>query len=68
MYLGGGFDGNRLNKLFKESINEEQILAELRPLLKRYAEERVVGEHFGDFVVRIGVVKPVIVASRDFHA
>jgi len=66
MYLGAGFSGDRLNKLFRESVNEEQILAELRPILKRYATERLTGEHFGDFVIRAGIVKAVL-AGRDFH-
>jgi len=29
LYLGAGFYGQRLNKLYRENINEEQILAEL---------------------------------------
>ncbi|KAI9207491.1 sulfite reductase [Polychytrium aggregatum] len=66
MYLGGGFAGERLSKIYKESLNEEEILCELRPIVKRYALERRTGEHFGDFVIRAGIVK----ATRngmDFH-
>ncbi|MFB0843589.1 assimilatory sulfite reductase (NADPH) hemoprotein subunit [Paenibacillus oleatilyticus] len=66
MYLGGGFSGNRLNKMYRENIDETQILAELRPILNRYAKEREEGEHFGDFVIRAGYVKEVR-SGLDFH-
>ncbi|GMX66203.1 assimilatory sulfite reductase (NADPH) hemoprotein subunit [Paenibacillus elgii] len=66
MYLGGGFSGNRLNKMYRENIDEAQILAELRPILNRYAKEREEGEHFGDFVIRAGYVKEVR-SGLDFH-
>ncbi|KAI8904790.1 hypothetical protein EDD86DRAFT_194507, partial [Gorgonomyces haynaldii] len=55
-YLGGGFTGERLNKLYKESIGEEEILADLSVFLKKYSHERQPGEHFGDFVIRAGIV------------
>ncbi|CAB4412896.1 unnamed protein product [Rhizophagus irregularis] len=57
LYLGGGFYGQRLNKLYKESLKEDDILRELKPILNRYAKERNDGERFGDFVIRMGYVK-----------
>ncbi|KAI9808838.1 MAG: hypothetical protein M1826_004042 [Phylliscum demangeonii] len=58
MYLGGGYHGDRLNKLYRSSIREDEILAIMKPLLKRYAlERRDPAERFGDFVIRIGLVK-----------
>lgn len=59
MYLGGGFSGNRLNKLYRENIGEEEILEALAPIISRYAKERQEGEHFGDFTIRTGYVKAV---------
>ncbi len=59
MYLGGAFHGQRLNNLYKESLSEEEILAELAPLLKAYAEQRNEGEHFGDFVIRQEIVTEI---------
>ncbi len=59
MYLGGGFHGQRLNRLYKEGISEEDILKELTPLLKSYAEERFEHEHFGDFVIRKGIIEEI---------
>ena len=67
LYLGAGYQGQRLNKLYRENINEEQILTELTPILHRYAREREPGERFGDFVIKAGYVKEVL-AGKDFHA
>ncbi len=67
MYLGGDFTGQRLNKIYKENIDEEEILATLEPLFVQYAKERSKGEHFGDFVIRKGYVEAVT-DGRNFHA
>ena len=56
MYLGGGFAGERLSKLYKESVDEEQILKELRVYIADYSKSRLTGEHFGDFIIRKGIV------------
>jgi sulfite reductase (NADPH) hemoprotein beta-component len=66
MYLGGGYHGQRLNKLYRSSIKEEEILEILKPLFKRYALEREDGERFGDFCIRIGVIKPTS-EGKTFH-
>jgi sulfite reductase beta subunit-like hemoprotein len=66
VYLGGGHQGQRLNKLYKESLREEEILAEINPIIKRYALERLPEEPFGDFVIRAGYVKKTITGT-DFH-
>ncbi|KAI6044262.1 hypothetical protein EDC04DRAFT_2890055 [Pisolithus marmoratus] len=58
MLLGGGHHGQRLNKIYRESVGEPEILAILRPMIKRYALERLEGEHFGDFVIRAGYIAP----------
>ncbi|TCP24832.1 sulfite reductase (NADPH) beta subunit [Scopulibacillus darangshiensis] len=67
MYLGGGFAGERLNRLYRENIGEEEILESLRPILLQYAKERQEGEHFGDYVIRAGYVEEVR-SGLDFHA
>jgi sulfite reductase (NADPH) hemoprotein beta-component len=67
VYLGGGFAGERLNKLYRSSLSEPEILAELTPILRRYAAERREGERFGDFAIRAGYVDEVK-AGREFHA
>lgn len=52
LYLGGSYTGERLNKLYKENIGEEEIIHTLKPIIHHYAKERAEGERFGDFVVR----------------
>ena len=52
LYLGGGFHGERLNRLVGENIGEERILATLSDLFAAYARERAPGERFGDFFMR----------------
>ncbi len=67
LYLGGGHAGQRLSKLYRQDLADEDIRATLRPILERYAKEREEGERFGDFVIRAGIVA----ATRqggDFHA
>ncbi len=56
LFLGAGFAGQRLGAPFRDNADESEILATLEPLLRQYAEEREDGEHFGDFLVRNGVV------------
>lgn len=58
LYLGANFTGERLNTLYKEQLNEDQILAELKPLIAQYAFERNANERFGDFIIRKEIVKP----------
>lgn len=66
LYLGASFTGDRLNKLYRENIGEDEILASLRPIVGQYARERKPGERFGDFTVRAGIVKEVR-DGQQFH-
>jgi sulfite reductase (NADPH) hemoprotein beta-component len=66
LYLGASFKGDRLNKLYRENINEQQILDELSPLFKDYATRRNQDEYFGDFVIRAGYAASVE-NGLDFH-
>lgn len=66
VYLGAGFAGERLSKLYRENIGEAEILSELKPILADYAKHREDGEHFGDFVIRAGYVAKVN-SGTDFH-
>jgi sulfite reductase (NADPH) hemoprotein beta-component len=66
MYLGAAFDGSRLSKMYRENIGEEEIMKELGILLPRYAKERETGEHFGDFVIRAGVINATT-DGTNFH-
>ncbi|HXD79683.1 MAG TPA: NADPH-dependent assimilatory sulfite reductase hemoprotein subunit [Puia sp.] len=52
LYLGGDHEGTRLNRLYKESLDEAAIVGELDLLFWLYRKERVTGERFGDFAWR----------------
>lgn len=66
MYLGGGYHGQRLNKLYRSSIKEDEILPIMKSLLKRWATERNEGEHFGDWTIRAGVINETT-DGMNFH-
>ncbi|KAF3043969.1 hypothetical protein E8E12_002587 [Didymella heteroderae] len=66
MYLGGGYHGQRLNKLYRSSIKEDEILEIMKPMIKHYAKERNEGEHFGDFVIRKGYINETT-HGTNFH-
>jgi sulfite reductase (NADPH) hemoprotein beta-component len=51
-HLGGDRQGLRLNKLYKESLDEAGILGELDQLFSHYKSGRQKEETFGDFAVR----------------
>jgi len=59
VYLGGGFHGQRLNKPWLDNVDEATILAQLTPIIGRWAQERQAGEPFGDFCIRAGYVAEV---------
>jgi sulfite reductase (NADPH) hemoprotein beta-component len=65
LYLGGNFTGTRLNTLYKETLTEDEILAELEPIIESYAQNRFNGEKFGDFVIRKQYVKETL-QGKDF--
>jgi len=56
LYLGGAFDGTRMNKLFAENLDHAGIIAALDPVFAAYAAERQPSERFGDFCIRAGFV------------
>ena len=52
LHLGGDNEGERLNKLYKESLDEGQILMELDELFGSFKIERRDKESFGDYTWR----------------
>ncbi|MBP1472980.1 assimilatory sulfite reductase (NADPH) hemoprotein subunit [Frateuria sp. MAH-13] len=56
--LGADVAGQRLNRVYRENIDEAAILDALDPLFARYAAERLPEEGFGDFLLRGGVLAP----------
>ncbi len=66
LYLGAAHNGERLNKLYREMLDEAGILTELEPIIAAYAKERQRGERFGDFVIRKEYVKATT-HGTNFH-
>ncbi|MCU0779655.1 MAG: NADPH-dependent assimilatory sulfite reductase hemoprotein subunit [Akkermansiaceae bacterium] len=52
IWLGGDVSGTRLNRLWRESVKDQDMEQELRPLLARFATERQPAERFGDWCHR----------------
>ncbi|HEY2647983.1 MAG TPA: NADPH-dependent assimilatory sulfite reductase hemoprotein subunit, partial [Puia sp.] len=52
LQLGGDHAGMRLNKVYRESLDEKGILQELDLLLGLFAKEKKSTESFGDFAMR----------------
>jgi sulfite reductase (NADPH) hemoprotein beta-component len=66
VYLGGGFAGQRLSKLYRENFPGNEVKSLLGPIIKHYAKERNEGERFGDFCIRAGYVSATE-QGKDFH-
>jgi sulfite reductase (NADPH) hemoprotein beta-component len=52
LHIGGDRLGLRLNRMYKESLDEPAILSELENLFATFSKERNEGETFGDFTNR----------------
>lgn len=52
LHLGGDYEGTRLNKIYKENLEEAAILSELDNLFNIFKKEKNAGEKFGDFSMR----------------
>ncbi|AGH47310.1 sulfite reductase subunit beta [Paraglaciecola psychrophila 170] len=66
-HLGGDRQGTRIPRMYRENIDEKEIMDELDVLIGRWSKEREVNEAFGDFLIRAKVVKPVIDSAKDFY-
>ncbi len=54
IHLGGSHDGTRLNTVVRTSVRISDVAAVLRPILRRWAEERNPGERLGEWAHRVG--------------
>jgi sulfite reductase (NADPH) hemoprotein beta-component len=52
LHLGGDNEGLRLNKIYKENLEEAEILTELDSLFGNFKAEKNTAEKFGDYTVR----------------
>jgi len=67
LYLGASHIGDRLNKLYRENIDEAEILKVLEPLFESYSKEQKNFKGFGDFVVGKDII-PAVKNGLDFHS
>ena len=59
LHLGGDRKGQRLNRLYRENLDEQGFLDTLSPLFTAWARERQADEPFGDFLHRSGLLAAV---------
>ena len=55
LFLGGNFDGTRLNHLVSERVKGDEIVRSLVSVFEAFKSARASGERFGDFCNRLGV-------------
>ena len=67
LHLGGNREGTRIPRMYRENISDTEILAIIDELVGRWAKERETNEGFGDYVIRAGIIRPVLDPARDFY-
>jgi sulfite reductase (NADPH) hemoprotein beta-component len=67
LHLGGNRAGTRIPRMYRENISDAEILAIIDELVGRWAKERETDEGFGDYVIRAGIIRPVLDPARDFY-
>jgi len=55
IYLGGNYEGTRLNKLFEENVDDSILADRISSLIDLYNNVKKKDERFGDFCDRIGL-------------
>ncbi|HEU0016108.1 MAG TPA: NADPH-dependent assimilatory sulfite reductase hemoprotein subunit [Longimicrobium sp.] len=55
LYVGGNSQGTRLATPYQDLVPAANVVEVLRPLFRRFRDERQPGEAFGDFCSRVGV-------------
>ncbi|MXP67757.1 assimilatory sulfite reductase (NADPH) hemoprotein subunit [Pantoea sp. Aalb] len=66
LYIGGNRIGTRIPRMYRENIQENEILSNIDQLIADWAQKRNSAEDFGDFVIRTGIVKAVVNPVYDF--
>ncbi|HUC73369.1 MAG TPA: NADPH-dependent assimilatory sulfite reductase hemoprotein subunit [Stellaceae bacterium] len=65
LFVGGDFEGTRLNTLIADKVALGAIGEALDPLFALYAADRAAGEGFGDFCHRVGLPALQQALARD---
>lgn len=66
LYFGGARNSTRLNKLYREMLDESGTIAALQPIFESYSREMQAEERFGDYVLRKGIVSATTYGTN-FH-
>jgi sulfite reductase (NADPH) hemoprotein beta-component len=66
-HIGGDRQGTRIPRMYKENITDTEIMGHLDELIGRWSKERTASESFGDYVIRAGIIAPVVDSARDFY-
>ena len=66
-HIGGDRQGTRIPRMYKENITDTEIMVHLDELIGRWSKERTASESFGDYVIRAGIIAPVVDSARDFY-
>ncbi|MBK4775684.1 sulfite reductase subunit beta [Candidatus Pantoea edessiphila] len=66
LHIGGNRIGTRIARMYRENINEIEIISHISKLIEHWAKESYEEEDFGDFVIRVGIIKPVLDPAKDF--
>ncbi|PPI87763.1 sulfite reductase subunit beta [Candidatus Pantoea edessiphila] len=66
LHIGGNRIGTRIARMYRENINETEIIATISELIEQWSKESYHEEDFGDFVIRVGIIKPVLNPANDF--
>jgi sulfite reductase (NADPH) hemoprotein beta-component len=67
LHIGGNREGTRIPRMYKENITDTEIMSHLDELIGRWSNEREGKESFGDYVIRAGIIAPVVDSARDFY-
>lgn len=67
LYIGGDREGTRIPRMLEENIDQNTVMQRLDNLIGQWAREKQQDEAFGDFVIRVGLIKPVINSAQDFY-
>lgn len=64
LFIGGDFEGTRLNTKVFDKVPQDDIARALDPMFALYAAEKQSGEGFGDFCARYGI-NNVVTKARE---
>jgi sulfite reductase (ferredoxin) len=64
LFVGGDFEGTRLNFKLLEKVPHAAVISSFDPLFAAWAKDGFAGEGFGDFCYRVGMEALLDVTSR----